>query len=198
MLSKLDYWRRLKLMTEKKHIKDKNNYRGRVRARVEAVRKFFTPGRLRLILSVLCLVTIAITTWMAWPSFYQTEKHSIDGAIDYLPYRLNEGDVLTQPFIPTQDGLSSFYLSFDLAHDWERPEEAQLILEFFDLELEAQDSELMDRSSDSIAKREPVYALAISGSPGTAGLPRAVLPPPIPATNTSPEEMNHSKTPHAP
>ena len=151
-------------MTEKKHIKDKNNYRGRVRARVEAVRKFFTPGRLRLILSVLCIVAIAITTWMAWPSFYQTEKHSIDGAIDYLPYRLNEGDVLTQPFIPTQDGLSSFYLSFDLAHDWERPEEAQLILEFFDLELEAQDSELMDRSSDSIATRKPVFSLAISGA----------------------------------
>ncbi|NLW11353.1 MAG: LTA synthase family protein [Clostridiaceae bacterium] len=154
-------------MTENKN-SNKNNKRvsnGRLKERMTIAREYFTPGRLRLFLSILCIAAIAITTWMAWPSFYQTEKHSIDGAIDYLPYRLNEGDVLVQPFIPTHEGLNSFYLSFDLAHDWEVPEQAQLLLEFFDIEAESETGAVQENSSeDSTAVREPAYTLSVSGA----------------------------------
>ncbi len=69
---------------------------------------------------------IAVTTWQAWPSFYESEQINVMGEGDYLPYRLHEGDVLVQSFRPTRDGLTHMTLSFDLPADQSLPEDTQI------------------------------------------------------------------------
>lgn len=147
--------------------KDKNKHKisneiksdnlGRFRNNWQKIRAFFTPERLRVLLVIVCLAAMTITTWMAWPSFYETEKQNIDGSIDYLPYRLKTDDVLRQSFVPSHEGLSSFYLSFDLNREWQNPEEARLKLEFFAV----RDDESVAAGNTEI---EPVYSLDIDGN----------------------------------
>lgn len=95
------------------------------------IKKTATPKRIRIFLTGVCLMAMIVTTILAWPSFFEIHKEGIDGAIDYLPYRLSEGDQIRQSFVPRSDGLNQFSLSFDVSESWSDSDEILMRLEIF-------------------------------------------------------------------
>ena len=72
-------------------------------------------------IGIVFLIGILLTTWLAWPSFYETTSEEADGETDYLPYQISEGDILRQTFVPQQKGLQKLALSFDLPANSDLP-----------------------------------------------------------------------------
>jgi phosphoglycerol transferase MdoB-like AlkP superfamily enzyme len=84
---------------------------------------------IRVIFGVVCIAALLVTTVLSWPSFFDIKKEGISGDVDYLPYRLSEGDQIRQVFELRSEGLQSFSLSFDLSEGWESSENGLVLIE---------------------------------------------------------------------
>lgn len=91
----------------------------------------FNRRWIRFLLYAMVVLLATVTTWLAWPSLLVTTTLEADSRSDYLPYRLNQGDVLTQTLDIQRDGLKSISLSFDMPGSEDIPADTQMSLAIF-------------------------------------------------------------------
>lgn len=105
--------------------------RRRLQKTWHSVQAKMTPPRIRILLYGLLLLSVALTTWQAWPSFYTTTKLEPESHTDYLPYRIKQGDVLRQPIELEQDGLKEITMSFDMPGQEDIPADTRISLAIY-------------------------------------------------------------------
>lgn len=133
----------------------------------EHLKIFLTPRRSRIIVGIIFLIGIILTTWLAWPSFYETTSAEADGETDYLPYQLFEGDILRQTFVPQQKGLQELALSFDLSANSDLPQDTLFSLDIYRM---ADDSSVLSMTLTSEELRTYTQtAIPISLGRGSIG-----------------------------
>ncbi|MDD2534872.1 MAG: hypothetical protein PHC86_09285, partial [Eubacteriales bacterium] len=104
--------------------------------------------RLQKYFLALFIVAITLTTWQAWPSFYENTELLTCIESDYLPYRLHQGDSLVQEIRSVRDGMNQITLSFDLPENQKLPEDTLIRLDIYSDDSNKLEQELLLTEAD--------------------------------------------------